>query len=254
MRLVVWVYKYAHHPWVTPSPEETPVRDSARSTLVRSLVVAAAAGMALLGAAATASAQPTAPPVSGDPRAVAVPSNATTCLQAGLAGSDVTAQLTYTNDGTYVTVTGTDSVEVTGIVVKGGPAYNLYLRPALGPLPWTNLHSPLVPGGVPTISHWFACGVKAPPTTPTTTKTTTTTTRTTTTTTGSHTSTSGSSSSSGATTTSGAAATTTSAGRGSLPNTGFGNAWLIWLGVALLGGGALILAGPRLKKLLTKRD
>jgi hypothetical protein len=53
------------------------------------------------------------------------------------------------------------SVVIDAVIVKGGPAYNVYsnsavLPPALGP----DQHyiSPLNPGGnVPTISHWFVC-------------------------------------------------------------------------------------------------
>jgi hypothetical protein len=61
---------------------------------------------------------------------------------------------------TYVTVAGVpDGTTVTGIVVKGSDAYNVYLP---GALPWKNLHSPIAgnSGKPATISHWFACGTE----------------------------------------------------------------------------------------------
>ena len=61
-----------------------------------------------------------------------------------------------------------DDVTVLGVVVKGGPAYNVYAN--LGNLRWLGLHAPLVPSGQPAaVSHWFVCGVdKSETTTPST--------------------------------------------------------------------------------------
>lgn len=100
-------------------------------------------------------------PVAGDDRAAAHAGNSTTCSGAGLTGDIVTLQTT--TDGTYLTIVSVpDGITLTGIVVKGGPAYNVY--------PGTvrdRLHSPINRGGnVPAISHWFACGAKTATTSP----------------------------------------------------------------------------------------
>lgn len=217
-----------------------------------------------------ANAAPPEPPQSGDPRATAFPGNVTTCAAAGLPGTeiDVTSHIA---DGTYIDITAIPSGHVvTGVVVKGGPAYNKY--PNLGPLPWKGLHSPLVPSGMPAaISHWFVCATRT--TTSTTTTSTTTTTKSTTTTTKTTSSTSKTSSttasssttgSSSSTTTSPASSTTSSGvvmttsassatpvaqatNRSGLAYTGF-EGWPYLLGAALLlfgGVGALFLARRR---------
>jgi len=62
----------------------------------------------------------------------------------------------------------TGTVVVDAVVVKGGPAYNVYSNPAVLPPalgPDQHYISPLNPGGnVPTISHWFVCyHLGAPP-------------------------------------------------------------------------------------------
>jgi len=118
-----------------------------------------------------------------------VAGNVTTCAGAGFAGdiqvgsssngnaSDANVSgVVKTNAGTTQPGVGqevditllTGTVVVDAVVVKGGPAYNVYsnsavLPPALGP----DQHyiSPLNPGGnVPTISHWFVCyHLGAPP-------------------------------------------------------------------------------------------
>jgi hypothetical protein len=115
--------------------------------------------------------------------------NVTTCTGAGFAGdiqvgsssngnaSDANVSgVVKTNAGTTQPGVGqevditllTGTVVVDAVVVKGGPAYNVYsnsavLPPALSP----DQHyiSPLNPGGnVPTISHWFVCyHLGAPP-------------------------------------------------------------------------------------------
>ncbi|RZS43266.1 hypothetical protein EV193_102245 [Herbihabitans rhizosphaerae] len=143
-----------------------------RSAVAHVLAAAAIATATMLSLAGTAAAQED--PVSGDKRATVHAGNATTCEQAGLAGVDVTAKLTVTKDDTYLDVTAAPADHVlTGVVVKGGPAYNVYLPGVLGTLPWLDLHSPLVSSGKPAaVSHWYACGTKT--TTPTSTPSTTT--------------------------------------------------------------------------------
>jgi hypothetical protein len=122
------------------------------------LLFGALVGNALL--VGPAGAAPGDPPQSGDPRATAFAGNATTCEDAGLPGEtiDVGASIDATNR--YLTITSVpDGVTLTGVVVKGGPGYNVYVGDVR-----TLLHAPLGPNGSPAgISHWYACG--APPTT-----------------------------------------------------------------------------------------
>jgi LPXTG-motif cell wall-anchored protein len=188
-------------------------------------VLALSVGVSFAGAA-LASAAPQDPPQSGDPRAAAAEGNVTTCEAAGLPGTEITVTSNIT-ENTYIDITAAPADHtITGVVVKGGPAYNKY--PNLGALPWNDLHSPLVPSGKPAeISHWFVCGKK---TTTTTTKTSTSTSTSTTT------SPSTSSGSSIVVTTTSAAAGQTSSDS-ELANTGVNG------GPHLLAGGALLLAG-----------
>jgi len=121
-------------------------------------------------------------PQPSDSRATMVAGNVTTCAGAGFSGdiqvgsssnsnaSDANVSgVVKTNAGTTQPGVGQEvditllngSVVIDAVIVKGGPAYNVYsnsavLPPALGP----DQHyiSPLNPGGnVPTISHWFVC-------------------------------------------------------------------------------------------------
>jgi len=203
------------------------------------LVTALAAG-ALLGLAGTASATPDLPqPVSGDDRATAHEGNvvAKDCTDlfpgsAPVGEGDLTVEVDGSN--TNLDITAVDGVEVVGVVVKGGPAYNVYAPENLGELPWLDLHSPLVPSGKPAqISHWFACGVEA-----------------TTTTTTNPTSTAGETpetSTRAEEPSAGPESTTTedvepAAEEDELAATGFDGGWLVAFGAALLlGGGALLL-------------
>jgi len=133
-----------------------------RKTSVRLLGVAimAAAITPWLGGVASADLA-----VSGDPRATAHDGNAVTCLDAGLAGTDITASVTHTDDGKYIDITAVPAGKsVTGVVVKGGNAYNVYLPGALGALPWLDLHAPLNGSEGPAgLSHYYICGVDSPP-------------------------------------------------------------------------------------------
>ncbi|MCE7005930.1 hypothetical protein LWC34_24315 [Kibdelosporangium philippinense] len=236
------------------------------------IALAVSFGVSLSSASIAIAAQPPGAPQSGDPRATAVAGNVTTCAQAGLAG--VTIQVTSNVTGnTYIDITAIPAgYEVTGVIVKGGPAYNKYLPGALGSLPWNDLHSPLVPSGKPAeISHWFVCGKKktTTTTTTTTTKTTTktTTTKTTTKTTTPPTSTSTSTSTSTTSTSTGSSSSSSSStpvttsssvpavveasdntsGKSGLAYTGFSGGAYVLLGALLLIGGvaALMLARAR---------
>jgi hypothetical protein len=136
------------------------------STISRSLIVASCAVGALIGFSSLASATPPdQTPESGDDRATAHSGNVvgrdcsdlfpgSTAVPQGdvqFEGGDNTAGLDITSVP--------DGIEIVGVIVKGGPAYNVY--PNLGDLPWLDLHAPLVPSGEPAaVSHWFACGVE----------------------------------------------------------------------------------------------
>ncbi|GAB1515383.1 hypothetical protein [Actinophytocola sp. KF-1] len=233
------------------------------SRYIRATVALASAVAGAVLFAAPAFAQPADDPVPGDDRATAHSGNARPqdCSKLYPGSHDVTADLTATDDGpddnvqdgTYVDITAVaDDVEVVGVIVKGGPAYNRYDVADLGDLPWLDLHSPLNPNGKPAgISHWFACGVDKDTTTTTTTTTTGTETTTTTTTGGSSsetTTTTGSGSES-----SGASVTTTSADVSpaaedeDLASTGVNAGWMVALAAGLLLAGGAVLTLLRIR-------
>lgn len=245
------------------------------------LLAVIAAGLLATGA----SAQPNQdPPLSGDVRATAVAGNVDidqqgdACAAVGLPGTEAVLSGGFTSDATYIDITAhpTGSV-ITGVVVKGGNAYNVY--PALGDLPWLDLHSPLNENGAPaTISHWFVCltavttttttTTTAPTTTTTTTASTTTTTTVTTTTPAMTTTTTTIPTTPPTTTTTThpalivAIPTTTTKAAGApvvvprsndgLASTGFDGWWLVFAGLTLLAAGAAFLASPKLRKLLRR--
>jgi hypothetical protein len=212
----------------------------------RVVAVCALAGTALFGVAAAASATPDDPPVSGDDRATVHDGNAVgkDCPTL-FPGSTVIdeADLTVTEDATYLDITGVaDGVEVLGVIVKGGSAYNLYEPANLGDLPWLDLHSPLVSSGKPAdISHWFACGVEDTTTTTTTTPSSPTSETSTTTTT----SDSPSVTTSPSTSTPGAVVP--AASEDELADTGYDGGWMVAVGSALLLAGAAVLLILRLR-------
>lgn len=107
----------------------------------------------------TAAASPTKGPQAGDPRALAVSGNAVTCAQAGLSGSIVPTTAVVSPDNRYVTITSVpDGMPLTGTVVKGGPAFNIYPGQAL-----TLLHAPSLPSGHRIeVSYYFSCAIRAP--------------------------------------------------------------------------------------------
>lgn len=183
-----------------------------------------------------------------DPRATPVDGNAVTCEDAGLAGEDITGLLTVDggvpNVDQYLTVTAVETgTVVTGIVVKGGDAYNVYV-PGANELPllppWEDLQSPLNGGHqVPQISHWYACGVTTEPSTPPTSEPSTPPT---------------SEPSTPATDSPAPSSSVAPVGAppaGSAPElaaTGFDSAQWIGLGVLLAAAGAALLALPRLRR------
>jgi LPXTG-motif cell wall-anchored protein len=218
---------------------------------------AAVAALALF--AGTAAAQPADEPVSGDDRATAHSGNVVNkdCAELFPGSSAIGAgDLSHSVDGTntYLDITAiAGGADVVAVIVKGGPAYNVYEAADLGDLAWLDLHSPRVPSGKPAqISHWFACGGKETTTTTATTTTTTGTGTETTTTSTTDTSTPPNSSTPG----SGAATVTTTttpadvaaaAAEDDLASTGFNGGWLVVLAAILLlaGGGLLLVRRPR---------
>jgi hypothetical protein len=220
---------------------------------------AAVATVALF--AGTAAAQPDDEPVSGDDRATAHTGNVVEkdCAELFSGSSAIGAgDLSNSVDGTntYLDITAVaDGVDVVGVIVKGGPAYNVYEAADLGDLAWLDLHSPLVSSGKPAqISHWFACGGKETTTTTTTTETTetsgteTTTTSTTDTSTPPNSSTPSSSAATVTTTTS--ADVAAAAAEDDLASTGFSGGRLVVLAAILLlvGGGLLLFQRLRTRR------
>jgi hypothetical protein len=211
---------------------------------------------AAFAASGVAAAATDTPPPSGDDRAVVHSGNAVTCEQAHLTGGLITLTATVDPSNTYVTVTGIpDGTTVSGVVVKGSDAFNVYSN--LGRLPWTNLHAPIAgnSGKPATISHWFACGTQTttstsktpcPPSSTSVTSSTSSTSNTSTTTAPSSTTTTAPVT---ATTTAVAAATTTTTEAGTTPlaYTGFSGGWLVILAAILLLGGAALIAIPKLR-------
>jgi LPXTG-motif cell wall-anchored protein len=224
----------------------TPLR---RSGLLGAATVAAVATLALV---TTAFAQPTKPaPVSGDERAVAYAGNVDiehkdACTVGGLTGTPIApSEFTFTggvNQQDLDIIVAPLNVTITGVVVKGSDAYNVYLAAKLGATPpWLNLRAPDNNGGnVPAISHWYACGIKKDQSSSSTTTTTTSTSSSSASTT---TTTAGSSESStvAPTTTTTTVAVVPVADEGVLASTGFGSAWLVGLGAALLAAGVAVL-------------
>jgi hypothetical protein len=220
----------------------------------------------------SASASPKDEPTTDDPRAVVHADNVTTCAAAGLPGETYQpSQIQHEVDesNTYIDVKA-DVADgtITAIVVKGGPAYNVYLASALGGFPALDLRPPLVSSGKPAqISHWFACVEK---TGQTTTPSGTNTEPKTEPTTGGDAATPTTTEAPGETTTAPASSTTTTAAPVSgtttsavaavaadkdnddLASTGFGSAWLIYLGMALVAAGAVFVASPKLRGLIRR--
>jgi LPXTG-motif cell wall-anchored protein len=166
------------------------------------------------------------------------------CSVGGLTGTSYTEdKFTFTGgkDTQSLNITAAPAgVTITGVVVKGSNAYYVYLADDLGTLPWNGLKAPVNKGGnVADISHWYACGVKdQTPSSSVTPSSTSPSTITHTAPPSSSETTTTSSSEVAATTTTTAAA---APGSNDLASTGFGSAWLVGLGAALLAAGVAVL-------------
>ena len=122
---------------------------TARALLAAITLILTAFMASVAPAAAT-----TGEPLSGDTRATVHSGNAVTCADAGLAGKIVDVKFVVDSTNHFIDIVALPAnVTLTGIVVKGGNAYNVY-----GPNESSGLHSPLNPGGIAEISHWYACG------------------------------------------------------------------------------------------------
>src|SRR5688572_22225659 len=141
-----------------------------RLTLLRRaglLASAAVAAVATLALSSTASADE---PTTDDKRATPYTKNIDighpeACTVGGLTGETMhPSQFIYTggDNQIHLNITAVLSDKtVTGVVVKGGPNFNVYLAKDLGALPWNELRAPFNDGGQqPEISHWYGCGVK----------------------------------------------------------------------------------------------
>ncbi len=228
------------------------------SRYIRASVALASAVAGAVLFAAPAFAQPADDPVSGDDRATAHPGNVVGekhCDDLYPGSHDVTADLTATTsgegeNGTYLDITAVaDGVEVLGVIVKGGNAYNQYDVADLGELPWLELHSPLNPNGKPAaISHWFACGIGESTTTTPTSPTTTTGTETTTTESSpATTTTTGGSEVAGTSVTTTSAEVSPAAEDEELASTGVNAGWMVALAAGLLLAGGAVLTLLRVR-------
>jgi hypothetical protein len=220
--------------------------------------------------AGTAAAKPDATG-PGDPRAVVgdqvnvdIDQRGNACEVVGLPGDELTMPAgTFSVDGVDIDITANpEGYVLTGVVVKGGPAYNVYAATApagttpLGDLPWLDLHPPLNASGNPAgISHWFVCAEKATtpeepgeenpgggnpgqPTTPEETEPAV------------PSSTTTSPASTAPTTVSTTPAAV--AGANDLANTGFDGGWMLIAGLGLVAAGAAFVASPKLRGLLRR--
>jgi hypothetical protein len=230
---------------------------SSRQRRQRNILLSLSAAFAVVSGAflvAPAGAVPQADtPVSGDPRATAYAGNATDCADAGLPGEVIDVEFTIDATNTYVTITSVpDGYVLTGVVVKGGPAYNVYVGDVR-----TDLHAPLVSSGKPAqISHWFACGTAASPTSPPSSPTTPPSSPTTppsSPTTPPSSPTTPPPTVSPAPTTPGIAPIAPPPAGGALPVTGSNVLPITGLGLALVLGGIAVLLEPRMRRRLQRR-
>lgn len=186
----------------------------------RSFAALAGALFVLIVSTATAHA---AVPDAGDSRATVHEKSVATCAAAGLAGTTITPASVKADvkEGTYIDVL--DRTGITSVVVAGSSGYNVYLAEKLAK-GWADLHAPVDSGRLPEkITAWFACGtVTEPPSSSVTTPPSSTTPPTSATATPIPT-------------------TTTPASKDELAATGFGSAWLLGLGAALVAAGAAVL-------------
>ncbi|MFD4674479.1 LPXTG cell wall anchor domain-containing protein [Lentzea sp. NPDC058450] len=178
------------------------------------------------------------------------------CTVGGLTGSVVLpAGFTYSggDNAKYLNVTELPKgVKVTGMVVRAGDLLNVYLADKLGDVPWNELRAPVLNGGeLQEIGQWFGCGVKVeelPATTTMTTTTTTTTAESAVTTTEAPTTTSTTTSSQELVPTTTTVVPVAVAQVDDLAATGFGAAWLVGLGAALVAAGAALVLVMRRRR------
>ncbi|SDD31227.1 hypothetical protein [Actinokineospora iranica] len=207
-------------------------------------------------------------PVSDDPRATVHAGNVESegdrddCPKLWEGSVRVTVTATADPTNTYLDITDVpDNVDLAGVIVKGGDAYNKYDADKLGD--GLDLRSPLAgnSGKPATISHWFACGAEgdtetttSEPTTPTSPTSTTSAPEVTVPT--EPTTPSGTTSASApvtTTTTTSAAAAVGAGDDGELADTGANVGWLAFIAAALVLGGAVLLT-PRLRNALLRRS
>ncbi|PSL56898.1 hypothetical protein B0I31_103658 [Saccharothrix carnea] len=215
----------------------------------------------LLGGTASATSDTLDP---GDDRAVVAEGNVdvgqpgNACDVVGLPGEEMTLQTGFTVEGTDITITAhPEGYVLTGVVVKGGNAYNVYASEDLGELAWEDLHPPINSSGGPAgISHWFVCAEKDETVTTTTTAPETTTDEVVPTTTDepapTTTTTTTDSVAVTPTTTSAPAAVAGASNEGDLANTGYDGGWMLIAGLGLVAAGAAFVASPKLRTLLRR--
>ncbi|MBB5957513.1 hypothetical protein FHS29_004108 [Saccharothrix tamanrassetensis] len=221
---------------------------------------------------------------SGDPRATVHEANVdigqlgNACAAVGLPGEERELTGGYHVEGANIDITAhPDGYRITGVVVKGSSAANVYYAtpPAnvqpLGAIPWLDLHPPLNSSDEPAgISHWFVCAAEAetprgdvPSSTTASSSSASSATGSTAPTTVSSTPAAGSSTPSTSTSAAATAITTTtsafapadaggSRSNDDLASTGFGSLWLLFVGLALIAAGAVFVASPKLRALLRR--
>lgn len=232
-----------------------------RPSLLASAAVAVVAGLALATSAFADG--PTTDDVRAQPFLKFVDFNhPEACTVGGLTGTPIhPSKFTYTGGDNqhHLNITALPpDVTVTGMLVRAGDVFNVYLAGKLGDtLPWNELRAPSVDGEtLPEIGEWFGCGIvkEQPPSSsvttppPATISTETVTHSSTPTSTSTSTPTSSSSSAVVATTTTTTVAPVPVAQVSDLASTGFGSAWLLGLGAALVAAGAAVLLVVRRRR------
>ncbi|WP_158846530.1 hypothetical protein [Saccharothrix deserti] len=194
--------------------------------------------------------------VSGDTRATVGEGNVdfgqpgNGCEVAGLPGDERETMPagTFSVEGVNIDITANpEGYVLTGVVVKGSSAYNVYPATALGEMPWEDLHPPINASDGPAgISHWFVCVEEAPeePVEETTPEETPAESE------AVVPSSSNTPAPSAPVTTSPAPAA--AGAENALANTGFEGTWLLVLGLALVAAGAAFVASPKLRGLLRR--